>query len=247
VHTLQKSTAGALETVTYMHPTKNVIATNLTWVGAAPAQLVVALWVMSDGGKRLSAASHSAKGPHILTAWRNASTAGGDDSIRRMRTALAVLLPAAATPVDTKLNSSSSLGSTAVASTVTLHPGQVLSLVTSLADNLLTGNAHDPTSDAVAQAAARSPGSVAADANVWWAALWGKSGIALPQSPLIEAFWYGSQYATAAMTASTEMLAEAKGLLPPPGLYGPWVSTDSPGWNGDYTLDYNQESQFYHV
>jgi hypothetical protein len=129
----------------------------------------------------------------------------------------------------------------------------------------------------VTQATASSPGSVAADAKAWWAAFWARSAIALPQSPMIEAFWYGSQYATAAMTASTEMLAQTNGkktgffghlyikciilprqardkhrestqkrarflagLLPPPGLYGPWVTTDSPGWNGDYTLDYNQ-------
>ena len=58
---------------------------------------------------------------------------------------------------------------------------------------------------------------------------------------------YGSQYGVAAMTASAEVLAKTEGLLPPPGLYGPWVSSDAPSWNGDYTLDYNQESQFYGV
>eukprot|EP01043_Picozoa_sp_COSAG02_P024682 COSAG02_NODE_1358_length_13076_cov_6.377745_4_plen_493_part_00 len=229
VRTYQNGSAGALETVTYMHPTANVIVTNLTWSGAAPVQLKVALWVRDDG-KRQSAARHSADG--LLTALRDASTAGGDDSIRRMRTALAVRLPVGAAPANTKLNGTSGSRGAAVASTVTLQPGEVLSLVTSLKDNLLAGNAHDPTDDAVAQAIAKSPGAVAADANAWWAAFWGKAAIALPQSPMIEAFWYGSQYATAAMTASTELLEQTNGLLPPPGLYGPWVSTDSPAWNG---------------
>ena len=273
VHTRQNGTSGTLETVTYMHPSANVIVTNLTWSGNVPAQLDVALWVKVDG-KRLSAVSHSGARANVLTAWRDASTAGGDDSIRRIRTALAVMLPVGAVPVNTKLNGTSG---GAVASSVTLHPGEVLSVVTSLMDNLVAGNAHDPLSDAVTQATASSPGSVAADAKAWWAAFWARSAIALPQSPMIEAFWYGSQYATAAMTASTEMLAQTNGkktgffchlyikciilprqardkhrestqkrarflagLLPPPGLYGPWVTTDSPGWNGDYTLDYNQ-------
>jgi hypothetical protein len=35
--------------------------------------------------------------------------------------------------------------------------------------------------------------------------------------------------------------------VPASGLYGPWVTTDSPKWYGDYTLDYNQEAQFYGV
>ena len=227
VHTWQNSTAGALETVTYIHPTLNIVVTNLTWSGAAPTQLNVALWVRNDG-KRLASASRSAEG--LLTAFRDASAAGGDDGIRRMRTSLAVRLPAGAVPASTQLNGTGS--SAAVASSVTLHPNRVLSLVISLADNLLAGNAHDPTADAVAQAVDRSPASVAADAKAWWAAFWGRSAIALPQSPMIEAFWYGSQYATAAMAASTEMLAQTRGLLPPPGLYGPWVSTDSPAWNG---------------
>ena len=32
-----------------------------------------------------------------------------------------------------------------------------------------------------------------------------------------------------------------------PGLYGPWGSTDNPGWHGDFTIDYNYEAIFYGV
>ena len=63
-------------------------------------------------------------------------------------------------------------------------------------------------------------------------------------------------------------IAKALKMEPPSGLYGPWVSSDNPAWNGDYTLDCeyaaavstahpklphkswcadNQESQFEHV
>ena len=38
-----------------------------------------------------------------------------------------------------------------------------------------------------------------------------------------------------------------QGKLPPPGLYGPFATGDYAFWNGDFTLDYNQEAQYYGV
>ena len=32
-----------------------------------------------------------------------------------------------------------------------------------------------------------------------------------------------------------------------PGLWGPWITTDGAGWNGDYTLNYNFQAIFYGV
>jgi len=114
-------------------------------------------------------------------------------------------------------------------------------------DNLLAGNAHDPTPDALALAEATRPADVAAAAAAHWAAFWAISSISLPSSKQVESYWLGAQYATACMTPTTQLLAKHRGLAPPSGLYGPWVSSDRPGWNGDYTLDYNQEAQYYGV
>ena len=80
-----------------------------------------------------------------------------------------------------------------------------------------------------------------------WAAFFNASGISLPNQPAIESFWFGAQYTMRAMTAPAKVVEATKGLLPPSGLYGPWVTSDSPAWNGDYTLDYNQEAQYYGV
>ena len=35
--------------------------------------------------------------------------------------------------------------------------------------------------------------------------------------------------------------------VPAPGLFGPFVTSDNNGWNGDYTLDYNYEATMYGV
>ena len=40
-------------------------------------------------------------------------------------------------------------------------------------------------------------------------------------------------------------MAPSNPELPPPGLYGPWVTMDNPAFGGDYTLDYNYEASFY--
>ena len=53
--------------------------------------------------------------------------------------------------------------------------------------------------------------------------------------PLIERYYYSSQY----MIASASRAGKVA-----PGLYGNWVTTDHPSWNGDYTLNYNHETPY---
>ena len=105
-----------------------------------------------------------------------------------------------------------------------------------LEDNLLQTNSCDPAPAAMSLAKAASAGAVAeAAAAAFWGEFWARSAISLPQSPEIEDYWFGAQYGTATMSASAAVLAQTKGLLPPSGLYGPWVTTDQPSWNGDFT------------
>ena len=123
------------------------------------------------------------------------------------------------------------------------NAGAQVYAVTSLADKFFPSNAtgptqsFDPVPDAVALAAATSPGSVASAAALWWATFWNKSSVSTPTLPALEYMWYGALFMTAGF-ASTDP------SVPPSGLYGPWVSADNPAWNGDYTLDYNQEASY---
>ena len=69
----------------------------------------------------------------------------------------------------------------------------------------------------------------------WWKNFWSESFVEIGDK-VIEKFYYMSHYIIAS-AARTGKVA--------PGLYGPWVTVDTPNWNGDYTLDYNHQMPYY--
>lgn len=69
----------------------------------------------------------------------------------------------------------------------------------------------------------------------WWKNFWSKSSVTLDDKE-VELNWYAGQYAMAVCSRNKKF---------PPGLYGNFVTTDSPGWGGDYHLNYNYEAPFY--
>ena len=101
-----------------------------------------------------------------------------------------------------------------------------------------TAGPNDPLPQATAVIAAATPGSAAVigeQASEYWATFWNRSSISLPSRPKVEEYWYKSQYLMGMASRSGRVA---------PGLWGPWVSTDSPAWSGGYTLDYNFEMPF---
>lgn len=70
----------------------------------------------------------------------------------------------------------------------------------------------------------------------WWDNFWRKSWVSIPNNKELEKYWYSSLYILA---------SAAREGKPAPGLFGPWVTTDIPHYNGDYTLNYNFEHSFY--
>lgn len=71
----------------------------------------------------------------------------------------------------------------------------------------------------------------------WWNDFWSKSSVEIGD-PLIEKFWYGSHYIMACCSRNKRF---------PPNLYGNWVTTDSPSWEGHYTLNYNYQAPYWGV
>ena len=55
-----------------------------------------------------------------------------------------------------------------VGGVATVAAGSPTSVITAVVDNLVEGNAHDPTPDAAARAAAANPGEVTANAASFW-------------------------------------------------------------------------------
>ncbi|MFC1738530.1 glycoside hydrolase family 95-like protein [Planctomycetota bacterium] len=68
--------------------------------------------------------------------------------------------------------------------------------------------------------------------KAWWHDFWARSFVEIGD-PLIEKFWYGSQYIMACCSRNKNF---------PPGLWGNWTTTDEPAWAGDYHLNYNHQA-----
>jgi hypothetical protein len=69
----------------------------------------------------------------------------------------------------------------------------------------------------------------------WWKDFWRKSLIEIDDK-MIEKFWYGSHYIMASCSRNKQF---------PPGLFGNWITTDNPGWAGDYHLNYNYQAAWW--
>ncbi len=69
----------------------------------------------------------------------------------------------------------------------------------------------------------------------WWAQYWERSWVDIGD-PLLEKSYYQSLYSMAAASRDPKF---------PPGIFGTWVTTDSPSWAGDYHTNYNHMAPFY--
>ena len=244
LYTRQTSAVGSVDTLTYIHPERNVIVTNVTWSGNSATQLEIRAWVYNstqqahDSSASLGGLTKAEYSADCIIVTRDATRCNAecDNTIRRMRTSIAVALPAGSkrlppSPV------SNGTARTTLGGSVTLAPGSTISLVITIADNLLRNNSYDPSAAAQTLAKRSSTIEVSNAAAKFWAEFWKRSSISLPQSPEVEKYWYGALYGMATMTASSTLLSQTRGQVPPSGLYGPWVTTDQPSWNGDFTLD----------
>ena len=115
-----------------------------------------------------------------------------------------------------------------------LRSGTPVYLVASILSDL-------DASDHLGAAEARTQGITTAEImkvseahRAWWRSYWAESSIETGD-PIINNSYYVSQYITASASRSGKVA---------PGLYGPWVTTDHPSWNGDYTLDYNLQTPY---
>jgi len=72
----------------------------------------------------------------------------------------------------------------------------------------------------------------------WWSDFWNAAHISIPSEPEIEKFWYGSHYLMACCSKAGKFA---------PGLFGNWITTNHPNWNGDYHLNYNYQAPWWGV
>lgn len=71
----------------------------------------------------------------------------------------------------------------------------------------------------------------------WWTDFWSRSFIEIPDKE-IEKRWYAALYVMGCCSRVGKVA---------PGLWGNWLTTDHPNWQGDFHLNYNFQAPFYIV
>lgn len=127
--------------------------------------------------------------------------------------------------------------------TFTLSPGATVTVVTAVVStggDVLTNAPGDPTAAAQNSVAAVSASAVSSydtAHRAWWSAFWNNAQVELDAEPLLMRYYYGALYVLASSNRAGKF---------PPGLNG-WNGTDTPGWQGDYTTNYNIQAPYYGV
>ncbi|MEI7899570.1 MAG: LamG-like jellyroll fold domain-containing protein [bacterium] len=122
---------------------------------------------------------------------------------------------------------------------LTLDPGKTAVIVAAILSDL-DCKGKDPLAEAQSLTAALTAGKIAEYGILhrqWWQAFWNKSFIEIPDK-VLEQHWYAAQYIMASCSRAGKVA---------PGLWGNWVTTDKPGWHGDFHLNYNFQAPYFGV
>ena len=230
----------SLESQTWIHPEQNLLLTTLTYLGpggsslssGAPIELALQLWTLGKTSHVRSSANSSCAftgtGHGGSCSRRYSDQLSVGDSYVAPWTALANRIESGPPAIRSEVLNERCLNRFECVSTATttheLRPGETITLITTAADNLLKGNAHDPAEDAATLGANYAAAEIAEASAAFWRGYWDASSVQLPSRPALERMWYGSQYSTVGSTASAVVVQRMQGKLPPPGLYGPFAT-----------------------
>jgi hypothetical protein len=198
--------------------TKNKVITQLALAGGGSVDVSASLAV---GAQNTYATAAGAMGDaHYRDVRADATDTVGGQATRRVRVATRVLgATGAATPGGLSF---------------TLASGATVSLVTGVMSNRDSASWQSDALASITTLAAKDVDALEAAHVAWWDAFYKKSFVQIPDATLERAY-YASLYFLASVSRTGEQA---------PGLWGNWVMKD-PGWNGDYTLNYNYEVPFY--
>jgi alpha-L-fucosidase 2 len=200
---------------------QNRVITQLTLAGGGSLSGTVSLAVGAGNTYATNATTTGASGDVLTRDVRaDAADTMGTMPTRRVRVATRVVGAAGTVTAD--------------ALTFTLTSGAPVSLVTGVMSNLDDPSYQTRVVDSVATLAPADVPALEASHVAWWDRFYRKSFIEIPDK-LLEKEFYASLYLLGSVSRTGEQA---------PGLWGNWVMKD-PGWNGDYTLNYNYEAPFY--
>jgi hypothetical protein len=145
--------------------------------------------------------------------------------------------PDASVPGSRKLGLATRIIGGSAARSFTLERGEAATLVTAILTDLEVPG-KDPLGEARALVDGITPDKLAtltAAHRQWWNDFWSRSFVEIPDK-VIEQSWYSSWYIMASCSRAGKVA---------PGLWGNWITTDNPGWHGDFHLNYNFQAPFY--
>jgi len=117
----------------------------------------------------------------------------------------------------------------------TITPGETVTVAAAILSDL---DAQDFLSTAKSIVAELTPQTVEARTKQhrdWWMQFWSRSFIEIPDKE-IEKHWYAALYALGSCSRAGKVA---------PGLWGNWLTTDTPNWHGDFHLNYNFQAPYY--
>ncbi len=117
----------------------------------------------------------------------------------------------------------------------TVKPGETVTVTTAILSDL---DAPDFLATAKNNVAELTPQTIDARTTQhrdWWTQFWARSFIEIPDKE-IEKHWYAALYALGSCSRSGKVA---------PGLWGNWLTTDTPNWHGDFHLNYNFQAPYF--
>jgi alpha-L-fucosidase 2 len=116
-----------------------------------------------------------------------------------------------------------------------LHPGRPVTVVVAMESRFKNPGFLDAARRMAAAVNMAELEKLRRNHEAWWAGYWARSSVSIGDAA-IEKLYGQSLYTLASCSRDPEF---------PPGLFGSWVTTDTPAWNGDYHLNYNHVAPFY--
>ena len=116
-----------------------------------------------------------------------------------------------------------------------LQPGVPVTLATALLSDLDAPDFAAAASRLVNDLTAPRLSDLQARHRAWWSAFWARSFLEIPDKE-IEKRWYAALYTLGSCSRAGKVA---------PGLWGNWLTTESPNWHGDFHLNYNFQAPYY--
>ena len=234
----QDISAGAISAVVKLSSGANITArtflsleaqlvTTLASTEGDGAQVVSTTWTFGGSGPTTGASGHDPTG---LLVWATRTT---NSTVRSVEAALVttIVTPSslAARPSAHVLrdDGESAHPTAAPSQLITVTAATPMTVATAVVSSIDAGSIERTLPTAIDNAKATRGDSklqsLQTEVEQWWSDYWNASSVTLPTQPHLEEFWFKSLYVLGSCSRHGKLA---------PGLWGSWLTTDSPAWHG---------------